>query len=396
MKVSLEKPPLNELAHYGILGMRWGVRRDQRTLDRLAGRRPTYYDRSKANYLKKGYTEKDASRLAERKVKVRRAALVAGGVAVVAGTAFAYRHYSIENKDFAIKAGNKAWHITRDELKPLEEGRHLYVSANAPDRLAYRWRLANPENVARVERTFQAMEDIKIPSPVKSEKMFDAFAKNPEVKNLLSEAASKYNQSNAEHIMQEMVKLQGDTLDTRMQAVWVAKMQEVKLDTFKQFGIYAPYFSSGDSWHQTAGDNAAGEKLWKMYKDYVVKAGYQGLLDVNDRNPAGGFNVERPTIIFNAASKLKEVSQKTIADPTTRTALIPTIREISSLSTLKGVGLVGAVAALGTKSKTVTLESYRYLNPDSKLTDKQIMKKFRGKDQELMEMITKAQGLQKK
>lgn len=34
------------IIHYGVLGMKWGVRRDQRTLDRLAGRKPAKSKRS--------------------------------------------------------------------------------------------------------------------------------------------------------------------------------------------------------------------------------------------------------------------------------------------------------------------------------------------------------------
>lgn len=44
------KPPLDEalLEHYGVKGMRWGVRRDQATLDRAAGRKTARAER-KAN-----------------------------------------------------------------------------------------------------------------------------------------------------------------------------------------------------------------------------------------------------------------------------------------------------------------------------------------------------------
>lgn len=79
LKQSLPKNQNDELLHYGILGMKWGIRRDQRTLDRLAGR-PVSAEREEPSARQLARSErKDAKKAAalvknarKADVKVRR------------------------------------------------------------------------------------------------------------------------------------------------------------------------------------------------------------------------------------------------------------------------------------------------------------------------------------
>jgi hypothetical protein len=339
-----------ELTHYGILGMKWGVRKEYQPVGRNTSDKPArqgYKEKVKNKYLSKGYTEQDSESIAERKRKIRTAALIAAGVTVAVGAAFVARHYHIENHDVTLKAGAKTFHIDRSEVRELESGMHFYTTIDQFDRKAYQWRLNNPQKVQRVERIFEMTKDVKIPSPRKGEVLYNQFRNDPKNMEKIKEAFGPLEQIG------------------------------IKGKSYKDFITAAPYFSEGESFggfKNLTSHNKAGAELWKDYQKFIVNKGYQGLLDENDRNPAHHFNVERPAILFDAASKLKEVSRKNIKDAGGLTPVIPTIRELGSVKTAKVLSAIGGMTALKTLSDNNYVDVYRRSYPNSKLTNKEIIK----------------------
>lgn len=348
LKISLEKPSLDELTHFGILGMHWGVRKKEETTNKTP--KLTYYDRSKADYLKRGFTKADAENLAKRKSTIRTASLIAGGVTLAVGAALVARYLYVENVDTTLKTGEKAFHIARGELKDLEAGRNLFVTIDQADRMAYQWRLNNPLKIERIERTLEFTKDIKIPNPKKSVELYNEFMKDPNNSKMALDAFEKAGNSFG----------------------FGEPITKITHDLFVTVG---PYFSKGESMHGPASNNEVGENLWKTYKDFLVNKGYQGILDTNDRAKGHGFNVERPAIIFDAANALKDISRKVLKDNTGSFArTIPTIREIGSSASAAWVAALAGTSALTISSNSKAIESYRRVYPNSKKSNKEIIK----------------------
>jgi len=123
------------------------------------------------------------------------------------------------------------------------------------------------------------------------------------------------------------------------------------------------------------GQNETGVKLWDSYKEFLVNKGYQGVLDANDRARSHGFNVERPTILFDAAESLKEVSRKSLGTKDSGLkAAIPTIRELGSPKTAAYVALAAGLSAVTISDNSTAVESYRKVYPNNKKTNAEIIK----------------------
>lgn len=85
---------LNELKHYGILGMKWGKRTSKQTNSPSSSKSSKHYDSLVSKYSQKGYSSEEAFRRAKNRIKTEKALAIAGGTALAAAGAYvAYKKY---------------------------------------------------------------------------------------------------------------------------------------------------------------------------------------------------------------------------------------------------------------------------------------------------------------
>lgn len=78
---------INELKHYGIPGMKWGVRK---FIERQE-KGKTHRDRLQNKYLEQGYSKEEASKRAANRIRAEKVLAVAGGLTLAAAAAY-YAH----------------------------------------------------------------------------------------------------------------------------------------------------------------------------------------------------------------------------------------------------------------------------------------------------------------
>lgn len=116
----------------------------------------------------------------------------------------------------------------------------------------------------------------------------------------------------------------------------------------------------------------------KLYSE-LKKAGYDGLVDINDKY-LSGYGTRNPTIIFNGAEKASVVARNKLSDAKIVKDYLLSMGDVQ----LKQAVKIGApIAAVSLASDTINsqnydrtlVKNYRKKNPDSKLTYDEILKK---------------------
>lgn len=106
----------NFLAHYGVKGMKWGVRK-------APGEKSNHRITLEGKYIKKGLTVAEAEVAADRRIKVEKTIAIVGATTVAAALAYsAGRIIGRDYLDVKLKAGTPLQHVTEVgdmELKNL-------------------------------------------------------------------------------------------------------------------------------------------------------------------------------------------------------------------------------------------------------------------------------------
>lgn len=308
------------LEHYGVKGMRWGVRKDEKVSNAPVkdSEKSAHRVRLEAKYISKGMSQSAAEKKAIGRIKAEKVMLAVGAVGVAAAVAYVGSvEYQKRFSRVDLELGAKLTNI--NVLGDKQDfNRHLYTTIDERDTKKYRGMLAtalrtNPNNTMIYETTLRSTERIKAPSQREAARLYKEFRATRGKKWMLDKSYMKFN---------------ADLVDDPSGAA-------------------------------------------KEFYDFMRSKGYNAILDANDQFITG-YSARKPLIVFNAASSTVKVGQKVVDEQLSdRLAQIQTL-QISAKEAAPGVGLglavIGGTKALDTKNRYGAVNSYFKEHPESKLS----------------------------
>lgn len=311
-----------EFAHYGVKGMKWGVRKEYVPHPRKTS------GKSKRSKTKKKLTD------AEKAARNRKIALglIAGAAGVMVGSAL-YSQYKMNGKryfDTVVKAGTAFQRLTS---KPDEKLSRIYAVYKRNDKTLYKARLGALQkrwNGKTFVKTYSAIKEIRAPSDKKSEQ----FLKN------LMDTDSEFR---------DYVKGLKNYNFKRLN-----RHPETISDFYKNFNLAG-----------LMDRDASGQKQVQKFYDLLKKNGYNAVTDLNDRK-FSTFKANNPVIVFDMGNlverTVRELHNQEIADA--KKVYDLATNGAQYLATMLGIS--GAVLySTNTKSAGKSLPNYQVERSDN-------------------------------
>lgn len=302
------------LAHHGIKGQKWGIRRFQKKDGSLTSAGKKRYNESDSSenkdtnkstkqsrtdklydrYKSIGYSEEEAKQRAKGQVTAERILIGVGAVAVSAAIAYgAYKYY--DNNIDRVISGDTMMQTVHygglDEAKRrIESGNPFYATYGKKDNIIYSSPVFTHFTSESSISKFYAKDGIKVASRSSGAKVLnDLIAKDPEVENYVLG-------------LKNWTNLDGKSIYDKFNYSLV-----IRNDTARARKImganneyWEKYFSTVDH-----------DKIHKKFYDALKEKGYGAVIDVNDSKTEGfTFN---PVIVFG--DQVKRVASTTKANP---------------------------------------------------------------------------------